>query len=61
MEWGSPEANTLGFCIGAFIGLIIAIIKIFLYKNGYKKDGGIGTESIIAIILGIIFAFGDDK
>ena len=61
MEWGSTEMNTLCFTIGALIGLIITLIKLFLYKHGYKKDSVVGCESIIAIIFGIIFAFGDDK
>ena len=61
MEWGSTESNAICFCVGALIGLIMVIIKHILYKNGLQKREGIGAESVIGIILGLIMAFkGDD-
>ena len=51
----------LWFAGGALLGLIYSIIKHILYKNGLQKREGIGAESVIGIILGLIMAFkGDD-
>lgn len=61
LEFLGKISWTDAFAIGAFLGLLFTLFKLFLYKHGYKKDSGVGCDSIIAIVLGIIFAFGDDK